>query len=60
MAFNGLVANQGKTEFLLLNDKTRNENPFSEILVGSTIVKRTDRTKLLGMLLKSRKSGMFT
>ena len=52
MASNGLVANQGKTEFLLLNDKTRTEQPLLEIMVGNSIVKRTNHTKLLGMYIE--------
>ena len=47
MASNGLVANQSKTEFLVLNYKM---GPgLQEIRVGETMVQRTSRIKLLGI-----------
>ena len=49
MASNGLVANQAKTEFLLLNEKRTHDLTLTEIKVGNTIIKRTDHTKLLGV-----------
>ena len=50
MASNGLVANQGKTEFLLLNSKEK--ETLEEIRVGNTLVTRTDNTKLLGIIIE--------
>ena len=68
MASNGLVANQTKTEFLLLNEKNKNEQKLTEINVGDVMIKRTDHTKLLGIQieesqewsehLKSRKTSL--
>ena len=49
MASNGLIANQAKTEFMILN--TKKEAELSEIRVGDTLVKRTSSTKLLGINL---------
>ena len=49
MASNGLVANQAKTEFLLLNEKKSDFTPLTEIKVGNTMIKRTPHTKLLGV-----------
>ena len=51
MATNGLVANQTKTEFLLLNEKNKTEEPVTEILVGQSLVQRTYSTKLLGVMI---------
>ena len=50
MASNGLVANQSKTEFLVLNSKEK--NPLTEITVGNSVVLRTDHTKLLGIIIE--------
>ena len=52
MASNGLVANQSKTEFLLLNEKRAHAEPFTEIRVGDTIINRTQHTKLLGIQIE--------
>ena len=52
MASNGLVANQGKTEFLLLNEKKKDIFPLNELKVGETLVKRTDHTKLLSVIIE--------
>jgi hypothetical protein len=52
MASNGLVANQAKTEFLLLNEKRSDSDTLSEIKVGDTIIKRTTHTKLLGVQIE--------
>ena len=52
MASNGLVANQGKTEFLLLNEKTSTGPPLTEILVGNSTIQRTSHTKLLGIQIE--------
>ena len=52
MASNGLVANQSKTEFLLLNERNTKEPPLTEIMVGSTTITRTDHTKLLGIQIE--------
>ena len=52
MASNGLVANQGKTEFLLLNEKASDVFGLNEIIVGDTTIKRTSHTKLLGMQIE--------
>ena len=51
MASNGLVANESKTEFLMLNEKRKNEEPLTEILVGNSLVKKTASTKLLGVII---------
>ena len=50
MASNGLIANQAKTEFLLLNDK--GDSNLREIRVGETAVQRTANTKLLGIQIE--------
>lgn len=52
MASNGLVANQSKTEFLLLNEKNASNQPLNEIKVGDTFIQRTQHTKLLGMQIE--------
>ena len=49
MASNGLVANQAKTEFLLLNEKKSDLTPLTEIKVGNITVHRTAHTRLLGV-----------
>ena len=49
MASNGLVANQTKTEFLLLNEKPKDTHNLSEIRVGNSTIRRTPHTKLLGV-----------
>ena len=51
MASNGLVANQSKTEFLLLNNKEK--TALTEITVGNTKVLRTGHTKLLGIIISN-------
>ena len=50
MASNSLIANQAKTEFLMLN--LRNGNDLTEIRVGDSLVKRSYSTKLLGIKLE--------
>ena len=50
MASNGLVANQSRTEFLLLNNRDKTALP--EITVGNSTVSRTDHTKLLGIIIE--------
>ena len=52
MATNELVANQGKTEFLLLNEKCANDPPLAEITVGNTTIKWSTHTKLLGIQME--------
>ena len=52
MASNGLVANQSKTDFLLLNKKQASNHPLKEIRVGDTTIIRTQHTKLLGIQIK--------
>ena len=52
MASNGLVANKLKTEFMVLNEKNKNETPLSQIRVGDTLVDRTKTAKLLGMMIE--------
>jgi hypothetical protein len=49
MASNGLVANQLKTEFLVLNEKNKEDGILHQIKVGGTQIERTDSTKLLGI-----------
>ena len=44
------MANQGKTEFLLLNNKDK--TTLTDIQVGDTKVQRTDNTKLLGIIIE--------
>ena len=51
MASNGLIANESKTEFLLLNEKSNSNPTLTEITVGSTTVKRCNSTKLLGIMI---------
>ena len=50
MASNGLVANQSKTEFLVLNSKKN--DTLNNIKVGNTMVSRTNNTKLLGIVIE--------
>ena len=49
MASNGLVANQTKTEFLLLNENQNDGHNLSEIRVGNSTIMRTAHAKLLGV-----------
>ena len=53
MASNGLVANQKKTVFMLLNYKkaTSEESPI-QIRVGTNIVTQEHSTKLLGVFIE--------
>ena len=51
MASNGLVANNSKTEFLLLNEKNK-DVPLTEIKVGDSAIMRTKHTKLLGVKIE--------
>ena len=51
MASNGLVANQSKTEFLVLNEKNKNDGSLDQIQVGDTAVNKTGSTKLLGIFI---------
>ena len=50
MASNSLVANQGKSEFLLLNNKDK--AALTKIKVGNSSVLRTENTKLLGIIIE--------
>ena len=52
MASNGLVANQSKTEFLLLDEKNNSEPSLTEVRVGNATINRTDHTKLLGIQIE--------
>ena len=52
MASNGLVANQSKTEFLLLNEKENDPVGLKEVKVGNTMVQRTNETRLLGVIIE--------
>ena len=54
MASNGLVANQTKTELLILNEKNKEESVLQKIRVGSTYIERTDSTKLLGIYINDK------
>ena len=47
-----LVANQSKTEFLVLNKKDKTSRVLSSITVGRVIVNRTTSTKLLGVFIE--------
>ena len=55
MASNGLVANQSKTVFMVLNMKKQCDKEIAEagISIGGTIVKPDSHTKLLGMTIES-------
>ena len=48
MASNGLVANQKKTEFMVLNDKKKTVH-LDNITVGNSTIKRSETVKLLGI-----------
>ena len=50
MASNGLIANQSKTEFLVLNEKGNVH--LAELRVGDTLIKRNYHTKLLGIQIE--------
>ena len=52
MASNGLIANQAKTEFLVLNLKNKADSKLESIMVGNSEVQRTNKTKLLGVFLE--------
>ena len=54
MASNGLVANQTKTELLILNDKNKEESVLQKIIVGNAHIERTDATKLLGVIINDK------
>ena len=56
MASNGPVANQSKTEFLVLNEKNKTDGSLYQIRVGDTTVTRTESTKLLGILIDEAQS----
>ena len=49
MGSNGLVANPSKTEFMLLNNKDK-EN-IRTIRVGRVEIQETDKAKLLGIIM---------
>ena len=51
MASNGLVANQSKTEFLVLNEKNKTDQSLCQIQVGDATVTRTESSKLLGIII---------
>ena len=51
MASNGMVANQKKTEFMVLNEKVKT-GLLDDIAVGDVIIKRTTSTKLLGIYIE--------
>ena len=51
MASNGLIANETKTEFLLLNEKVNFSSPLTELTVGTAVVNRCSSTKLLGIMI---------
>ena len=55
MASNGLVANQAKTVFMVLNMKKQCDKQLAAegISVGGTTVKPDSHTKLLGMTIES-------
>ena len=52
MASNGLIANQAKTEFLVLNEKDQTDELLNKLKVGNTIIQRTNHTKLLGITIE--------
>ena len=57
MASNELMANQSKTEFLVLNYKT---GPgLQDIRVGDAMVQRTSHTKLLGINIEDNQDWQF-
>ena len=49
MASNGLIANPSKTVFMILNNRSSQEEIGLEIKVGREIIKESDHTKLLGV-----------
>ena len=51
MASNGLIANQAKTEFLALNVRNKDSHILDSIVVGDVTVTRTNKTKLLGVMI---------
>jgi hypothetical protein len=51
MASNGLVANQSKTEFLVLSEKNKTDGSLDQVRVGDTEVSKTGSTKLLGIFI---------
>ena len=53
MASNGLVANETKTVFMILNMNSQEKlkKEFEHIQIGKDLVKRSDSTKLLGIKL---------
>ena len=51
MTSNGLIANESKTEFLLLNEKLNSSLTLTEITVGTAVVKRCSSAKLLGIVI---------
>ena len=54
MASNGLVANQSKTELLIINDKNKEENTLQKIRLGNTFIEQTNSTKLLGIYINEK------
>ena len=52
MASNRLVANQSKTEFLVLIEKDRTSQVLSSITVGQVTINKTTSTKLLGVFIE--------
>ena len=54
MASNGLVANESKTEFLVLNEKEKlkDHSILKCINVGDATINRTPNTKLLGITIQ--------
>ena len=51
MASNGLIANETKTEFLLLNEKQKDTQQLKSLMVGEVSVQRTNETRLLGVVI---------
>ena len=52
MASNGLIANQAKTEFMVLNKNNMSGSELSQLVIGDTTIQRTTHTKLLGMIIE--------
>ena len=52
MASNGLIANQAKTEFMVMNNKDKTGSELSHLLVGDTLIQRTTHAKLLGIVIE--------
>ena len=48
---NGLIANQAKTEFLVLNQRRKDSHTLDNIVVDDVTVQRTNNTKLLGVMI---------